>query len=184
MASMVKKFRLAWISVSWPRMEGKYYFSEYMNPYAHTHLHAPRPQCCNGICSCAALSAARVVLNANQAHPTAQALLTQHFCNTAANAIQENSSVVQTKLGDTPSIAVNKIKLTKSQIMLQGLCAHRVSTFGLVGETMACAPHCAAEELEKRPQSSSCCSSGQAGSASTMIRWHRNPRLGFFPLLI
>lgn len=102
-ASMVKKFRLAWISVSWPWMQGKHYFSKYTNPYAHTHLHAPRPQCCNRICSCVALCPARVVLNANQAHLTAQALVTQHFCNAAANVIQENCDMVQTKPSDTPS---------------------------------------------------------------------------------
>lgn len=124
MASMVKKFRLAWISVSWPWMERKHYFSKYMNPYAHTHLHAPRPQSCNRICLCAALCPSGVVLNANQAHLTAQALVTQRFGNAATNVIQENSSVVQTKPGNGPSSVANKIKLIESQTMLQGFCAH------------------------------------------------------------
>lgn len=124
MASMVKKFRLAWISVSWPWMEGKHYFSKYMNPYAHTHLHAPRPQSCNRICLCVALCPSGVVLNANQAHLTARALVMQRFGNTATNVIQENSSGVQTKPGNGPSIVANKIKLTESQVMLRGLCAH------------------------------------------------------------
>lgn len=124
MASMVKKFRLAWISVSWRWMEEKHYFSKYMNPYAHTHLHAPRPRSCNRICSCIGLCPSGAVLNANQAHLTAQALVTQHFGNAATNVIQENSSVVQTKLGNGPSIVANKIKLIESQMMLQGLCAH------------------------------------------------------------
>lgn len=38
MASMVKNFRLVWISVFWPWMEGKHYFSKFMNPYTHTRV--------------------------------------------------------------------------------------------------------------------------------------------------
>lgn len=151
MASMVKKFRLAWISVSWPWMEGKHYFSKYMNPYAHTHLHAPRPHFCNRICSCVALCPSGVVLNANQAHLTAQPLVTQGFGNAATNVIQENSSVVQTKPGNGPSIVADKIKLTGSRMMLQGLlCTTRslpspwLETGG-EAEYAACAPHCKAE---------------------------------------
>lgn len=90
----------------------------------NTHSHAPRPQSCNRICSCVALCPSRVVLSANQAHLTAQALVTQHFGNAATNVIQENSSMVQTKPGNDPNIVANKINLIESQTMLQGLCAH------------------------------------------------------------
>lgn len=63
----------------------------------------------------------------------------QCFGNAATNVIQENSSMVQTKLGNGPSIVANKIKLIESQMTLQGLCALQLSAFSLVGENVVCA---------------------------------------------
>lgn len=140
MASMVKKFRLAWISVSWLWMEGKHYFSKYMNPYAHTHLHALRPWYCNRICLCVGLCPSRVVLNTNQAHLTA--LVTQHFGKAATHVIQANSSVVQTKPGNGPSIVANKVKLI--ELFCRDSVHIQVSVFSLVGENVVCTPHCKA----------------------------------------
>lgn len=141
MASMVKKFRLAWISVSWPWMEGKHYFSKYTNPCAHTHLHAPRPQSCSRICSSTAFCPSGVVLDVNQAYLTAHALLMQCFANAATDVVQENSSMDQTQPGNCPSVVAKKINLIETQMMLQGLVRIQVSTFSLLGENVACAPH-------------------------------------------
>lgn len=124
MASMVKKFRLAWISVSWPWMEGKHCFSKYMNPCAHTHLHAPRPQFCNRICSGTAFCLSGVVFNINQAHLTDQTPLMQCFGNVATDVVQENSSMDQTQPGNCLSVVAKKIKLVETQMILQGPCTY------------------------------------------------------------
>lgn len=143
MASMVKKFRLAWISVCWPQMEGKRYFSKCMNPYAHTRMHVPGLQSCNRICSCAASCPSGTALKANQAHLTARAAVTPRFGDTAANASQENSSVLQSKPGNGHSQGeVNTELVMLINDAAGALCT---SSFRPAGENVARAPHHKAE---------------------------------------
>lgn len=136
MASMVKKFRLAWISVCWPQMEGKRYFSKCMNPYAHTRVHVPGLQSCNRICSCAASCPSGAAL---KAHLTAWAAVTSRFGDAAANASQENSRVLQSKPGNGHRQGkVNTELVTLVNDDAGALCT---STFRPMGENATCAPH-------------------------------------------
>lgn len=82
------------------------------------------------------------MLNTNQAHLTAQALVTQHFGKAATHVIQENSSVVQTKPGNGPNIVANKVKII--ELFCKDSVHIQVSVFSLVGENVFCTPHCKA----------------------------------------